>query len=96
LNWHALHPLIAFATYYALAIEPAATLLLPLRVTRRWCALGLIALHLGIELMADVGMWQLMMAAAVCAFLPDEWFGWIPGLTSREPRLAESTSSAAL
>jgi hypothetical protein len=83
-DWHALQPLLAAATYYALVLEPAATLLLPLRITRRWCALGLIALHLGIELLADVGMWQFMMSAAVLAFLPDAWFGWIPGL--REPR----------
>jgi hypothetical protein len=86
LDWFSLQPLLTVATYYALAIEPAATLLLPLRATRRWCALGLIALHLGIELMADVGMWQLMMATAVCAFLPDRWFAWIPGLRGRDDR----------
>lgn len=79
-DWHGLQPLLALATYYALAIEPAATLLLPLRATRRWCALGLLALHLGIELVADVGMWQFMMSAAVLSFLPDAWFAWIPGL----------------
>lgn len=81
-DWQALQPLLAAATYYALVLEPAATLLLPLRITRRWCALGLIALHLGIELLADVGMWQFMMSAAVLAFLPDTWFSWIPGLRS--------------
>jgi Vitamin K-dependent gamma-carboxylase len=83
LDWHALQPLLVVATYYALLIEPAATLLLPLRVTRRWCALGLLALHLGIELVADVGMWQFMMAGALCAFLPDQWFRWVPGLRNR-------------
>jgi hypothetical protein len=95
LSWQALQPLLTLATYYALAIEPAATLLLPIRATRRWCALALIALHLGIELMADIGMWQLMMATAVCAFLPDAWFGWIPGLGGGEPRPAPDPSRAA-
>lgn len=101
LDWHALQPLLAVATYYALFIEPAATLLLPLRATRRWCALGLLALHLGIELVADVGMWQFMMAGAVCAFLPDEWFRWIPGLGEREntpentPPRARSSATAS-
>ncbi len=80
LNWHGLHPLLSLATYAALVLEPAATLLLPWRATRRWCVLALIALHLGIELIADVGMWGFMMIAAVCAFLPDHWFRWIPGL----------------
>ena len=68
----------------AQAYREATTISLPLRATRRWCALGLLALHLGIELVADVGMWQFMMAGAVCAFLPDEWFRWIPGLGERE------------
>lgn len=80
LNWHALHPLLSFATYFALVLEPAATLLLPWRATQRWCALALIALHLGIELIADVGMWGFMMMAAVWAFLPDRWFRWLPGM----------------
>ena len=84
LDWHALTPLLTAATYYALLIEPAATLLLPLRATRRWCALGLLALHFGIELVADVGMWQFMMGGAVCAFLPDRWFRWVPGLCMHE------------
>lgn len=83
-DWHALQPLLAAATYYGLVIEPAATVLLLFRMTRRWCALGLMALHLGIEVLADVGMWQYMMLAGVCAFLPDEWFRWVPGLGMRE------------
>jgi hypothetical protein len=80
LDWHGLQPLLAVATYYGLVVEPAATLLLPLRATRRWCALALIALHVGLELVTDLGMWQFMMSAAVLAFLPDAWFAWIPGL----------------
>ncbi len=80
LNWQALHPLLSLATYCALVLEPAATFLLPWRVTRRWCALALIALHMGIELVADVGMWGFVMTAAVGAFLPDHWFRWLPGL----------------
>jgi hypothetical protein len=92
-DWHGLRPLLAVATYYALAIEPAATVLLPLRATRRWCALGLLALHLSIELFVDVGMWQFMMGAAVLGFLPDAWFGWIPGLGASD--VAPSTERAA-
>jgi hypothetical protein len=99
LNWHALHALLTVASYYALVLEPAATLLLPWRLTRRWCALALIALHLGIELVADVGMWGFVMIAAVSAFLPDRWFCWIPGLKddhfSRPPQAAAAPASPA-
>jgi Vitamin K-dependent gamma-carboxylase len=80
LDWWSVRGLLAALSYYALFIEPAATVLLPFRATRRWCALGLIALHLGIELVADLGMWQFTMAAAVLSFLPDRWFRFVPGL----------------
>ncbi len=90
LNWHALHPVLSLATYCALVLEPAATLLLPWRVTRRWCALALISLHMGIELVADVGMWGFMMIAAVCAFLPDHWFRSLPGL--QDPHFSNDSS----
>lgn len=93
-DWHALQPLLAAATYYALVIEPAATVLLLFRATRRWCVLGLLALHLGIEVLADVGMWQYMMIAAVCAFLPDEWFRWVPGLRTPKGPPSELPPSA--
>lgn len=93
LDWHGLQPLLVFATYYALFMEPAATLLLPFRATRRWCALALIALHLGIELVTDLGMWQFMMIAAVLAFLPDAWFGKLPGLREREGANPEPTQA---
>lgn len=80
LDWHTLQPLLAAGTYYALVLEPAASVLLLVRWTRRWCALGLIAMHMGIELVADVGMWQFLMSTVVLAFLPDSWFRWVPGL----------------
>lgn len=95
LDWHGLQPLLVVATYYALVMEPAATLLLPFRATRRWCALGLIALHLGIELVTDLGMWQYMMIAAVLAFLPDAWFGWIPGLRAPTPPAPRTDSASS-
>jgi len=84
-DWYSLRPLLAAATYFAFVLEPAATVLLPLRATRRWCVLALIALHLGIELMADTEMWQFLMCTAVLAFLPDSWFGWVPGLPRPTP-----------
>ncbi|MES1186309.1 MAG: HTTM domain-containing protein [Myxococcales bacterium] len=96
LDWHGLQPLLVVATYYALVMEPAATLLLPFGRTRRWCALGLLALHLGIELVADIGMWQFTMATAVLAFLPDAWFGWLPGLrTSSRPSDQDVSAATA-
>jgi len=86
LDFYALRGLLAIATWVALVLEPAATLLLPLRLTRRWCALALIGLHLSIEALADTGMWQFLMCTALLAFLPDRWFAWLPGLA----RVAEN------
>lgn len=79
-DWYAMKPLLVAASYYAFALEPLATLLLPWRRTRRWCALALIALHLGIELLADVGMWHFLMVTVVLAFLPEPWLAKFPGL----------------
>lgn len=80
IDYFALPGVLALLTWLAFVLEPAATLLLPLRPTRRWCALALMGLHLGIEALADTGMWQFMMCAALLAFLPDRWFARVPGL----------------
>jgi hypothetical protein len=80
LDFYALRGVLAVVTWVTLVVEPAATVLLPLRATRRWCALALLGLHLGIEMLADTGMWQFMMSAALLAFLPDRWFAHVPGL----------------
>lgn len=93
LDWWSLRGALTAATYFAFAIEPAATLLLPFKATRRYCALGLLALHLGIELMADLGMWQFTMGAAVLAFLPDEWFRFVPGLHESSAGLRDGTGA---
>jgi hypothetical protein len=79
-DFYALRDLLALASWATLLLEPAATVLLPLRATRRWCAIALIGLHLSIEALADTGMWQFMMSATLLAFLPDRWFAWVPGL----------------
>jgi hypothetical protein len=79
-DYFALRGALVALTWFALVLEPAATLLLPFRSTRRWCALALIGLHLGIEVLADTGMWQFMMCAVLLAFLPDRWFDRLPGL----------------
>lgn len=82
IDFYALRGVLAVATWATLVLEPAATLLLPLRLTRRWCALALMVLHLSIEVLAETGMWQFMMCTVLLAFLPDRWFAWVPGLRS--------------
>jgi len=94
LDWFALFPLLTVATYFALFMEPAASLLLPIKKTRRWAALGLLGLHIGLELTVDIEMWQFLMSAVVLSFLPDHWFSWIPGLRSNG-RVAEGNPSSA-
>ncbi|MEZ4437315.1 MAG: hypothetical protein R3F65_33395, partial [bacterium] len=56
--------------------------------TRRWMALLLMTVHLGLELTALVGAWQLMMLSVLLTFLPPRWlrrvFGW-PARLARRP-----------
>ena len=68
-----LKPLLAVATWVTLVLEPAAPLLLWFRRTGRWVALALIAMHVVLQLFADVGQWNFVMAAGLIHFLPLTW-----------------------
>jgi hypothetical protein len=88
LDWYALEPLLRIASYAVLVLEPLATVLLLVPATRRWCALALIGMHLGIEATTDVGMWQFTMIAGLVAFLPDAWLTtWLDRGTALRRRL---------
>ena len=68
-DWAAWQPLLRAATYVAWALELAAPVALWLRRTRRAWALALLGLHAGIELTTNVGWWNAVVAASLCAFL---------------------------
>jgi hypothetical protein len=72
-DWYPYLPLLRPASYVAFILEPLAPLMLWLRVIGPLWALALIALHLGLEIFANVGWWQFMMMTTLSVFLPTEW-----------------------
>jgi hypothetical protein len=88
-DWQVAKPLLEAATYAALVLEVLAPLLLWLpRIGPLW-ALGLLALHAGLEIVDDHGSWQLLMGAALLTFLPPAWLArFLP--RSRAARAARS------
>lgn len=71
IDWTPWKPLLALGTWGALALEVAAPIALWIPRLRQLCALGLIGLHLGIELLTNVGGWNfVMISGALCFLLP--------------------------
>jgi hypothetical protein len=68
-DWSALAPLLALATWVAMALELAAPVALWLPRLRRGVALALVLMHAGLELVTNVGWWGPVMIAGLCAFL---------------------------
>jgi hypothetical protein len=66
-------PVLAMLTYLAWALELVAPFSLWQASTRRWIVAGLVALHVGLELTTDVGFWNVVMIAALTAFMPQSW-----------------------
>ena len=72
-DWQAWKVPLALACWAALALEGLAPVLLWVpRVGALW-ALGLLALHAGLELVDNHGSWQLLMGASLTCFLPAPW-----------------------
>lgn len=73
LDWQPWKRLLEAASGAALALECLAPVLLWIpRVGSAW-AVGLLALHAGLELTSNHGSWQLLMGAALLTFLPASW-----------------------
>jgi hypothetical protein len=72
-DWQPWKPLLEAATYAAFALEALAPILLWLPGVGTAWALGLLALHAGLELTSNHGSWQILMAAALVTFLPAGW-----------------------
>jgi hypothetical protein len=72
-DWFALRPVLQVVTWFVMAIEPLAPILLWIRPVARWFLWPLIAMHVGIELFIEVGWWQWLMLVALVVFFPKEW-----------------------
>lgn len=77
--WRGVLEVVCWITWL---VELAAPILLWFRRTRPWIALALMAVHLGLEVSAFVGAWQLMMMSVLLTCLPARWLravaGWRP------------------
>jgi hypothetical protein len=72
-DWYPYLALLKPPSYVAFVLEPLAPLMLWLPWIGPIWALGLVALHLGLEVFGNVGWWQLVMMTALVVFLPNEW-----------------------
>ena len=69
-NWLPFKSLFEIASYVALAIEVLAPLCLWFKRIGAWFAVGLIVMHVLIEVVAMVGWWSPMMCVLLFVFLP--------------------------
>ncbi|MCZ6464750.1 MAG: HTTM domain-containing protein [Proteobacteria bacterium] len=72
-DWYPYKTWLTAASYWAFVAEPLAPFLLWIKSVGAFWALGLMSLHLGLELFANVGWWQYMMMTGLVAFLPPDW-----------------------
>lgn len=82
-DWTPLLPLLRVPGWIAFVAEPLAPLLLWLPgIGPAWAVL-LLLLHMGLEVGANIGMWQYTMMGALLVFLPPSWLEWVFELPSR-------------
>lgn len=72
-DWYPLVGLLGVLTLASLVLELLSPVALWLPGIGRFWALGLIGLHLSLELFTNVGWWQPLMLAMLLTFLPASW-----------------------
>jgi hypothetical protein len=80
LPWDAIAPLLRVGLWGSWGLELLAPIALWVPRTRRVWVLGLMGMHLLLELCITVGWWQFLMLSVLVVFLPD---GWCERLTRR-------------
>ncbi len=70
IDWQPFKPILTIFSYATFVLEPLAPFLLWLRRIGPVWAYALIVMHLGVELMTDVGYWQYVLAVSLLAFIP--------------------------
>ena len=90
----ALRPALELLSFGVFLLEPAAILLLWIPRVRTLCALALIAMHVILEILTNVGWWNYIMLGGLLAFLPAPWVArLLPGIradASAEPGSADA------
>ena len=70
---HAWRVELVLLCYAVFVLEPAAVVLLWIPRIRTLCALALIAMHLTLEILTNVGWWNYILVGGLLAFLPPQW-----------------------
>jgi hypothetical protein len=70
---HVWSPLLVLLTWAVFLLEPLAAIFLWVPRLRTLCALALIAMHVVLEILTNVGWWNFIMIAGLLAFLPPPW-----------------------
>jgi hypothetical protein len=70
---HAWSSELSLLCYAVFVLEPAAVVLLWIPRIRTLCALALIAMHLTLEILTNVGWWNYIMIGGLLTFLPPQW-----------------------
>jgi hypothetical protein len=66
-------PVLLLLSYSVFLLEPLATILLWIPGVRTLCALALIAMHVILEILTNVGWWNYIMLGGLLTFLPPPW-----------------------
>jgi hypothetical protein len=82
IDWRPFLPLLKLGTWGALFLEVTAPVMLWVRPLRRYWALGLIGLHLSLELLTNVGWWNAVMICGLLSFV----LPWRPAALVRHER----------
>jgi hypothetical protein len=70
---HAWRLELLLLTYGVFVLEPAAVVLLWIPRARTLCALALLAMHVTLEILTNVGWWNYVMIGGLLTFLPPPW-----------------------
>ena len=81
IDWRPFQPILQAATWFVYPLEPFAVFGLWIPRVGVWVAYALLAMHLGLELVTNVGWWGFTVAPGLLAFLPpshlERAIGWV-------------------
>jgi hypothetical protein len=73
LDFEVFMPALLLLSYAVFLLEPLAAILLWIPRFRTFFALALIAMHLTLEILTNVGWWSYIMIGGLLTFLPSPW-----------------------
>jgi len=93
LDLQPLQTVFEWLCYAVFVLEPVASVLLWIPGVRTLCALALLAMHLLLEILTNVGWWNYIMIGGLLAFLPPPWVARLVPGAPRDTRAAPPPST---